>query len=188
MALIAAMRRTRGRVPAAVCGGALGALLLATGAGLSAMDAVPGAQAQERSLVGRAAPAIAAKDFDGQVVRLREYRGKVVLLNFWASWCGPCKVEMPTFARWQKQYGGRLQVLGVSMDDDAGAAKAAAGKLGIDYPVVMGTAAMGNSYGGVYGLPVSFVIDAEGRIRAEYDGGNHVKEIQAEITRLLARR
>jgi len=179
--LRAGFGRARRRASSAVCGVVLGALLLAAGPARSAQ-----AQEQARSVVGRAAPAFALKDLHGQVERLSEYRGKVVLLNFWASWCGPCQVEMPTFARWQSQYGGKLQVVGVSMDDDASAAEAVVRKLKIDYPVVMGTAGMGNRYGGVYGLPVSFVIDAEGRVRAEYEGGNHVNEIKAEIAHLLA--
>lgn len=167
-----------------VCGVACGLLL----SGLLAAGMTGPARAQEaaHSVVGRVAPAFAVKDFSGRMVSLRRYRGKVVLLNFWASWCGPCELEMPAFEQWQTKYGGKLQVLGVSMDDDASAAKAAVRKLKVNYPVVMGTSELGNRYGGVYGLPVSFVIDAEGRVRAEYQGGEHVKAIQAEIERLLA--
>jgi len=169
------------RVWGAVCAVALGAWMLAAGAASPAQSQDTG-----RSVVGRAAPAFALKDFGGRVVRLSQYRGKVVLLNFWASWCGPCQLEIPAFEKWQTQYGGRLQVVGVSMDDNAAKATAAARKLKVNYPVVMGSAELGNRYGGIYGLPASFVIDAEGHVRAEYQGGEHVKEIQAEIERLLA--
>lgn len=93
---------------------------------------------------------------------------------------------MPTFAQWQSQYHGRLQVIGVNMDDELPKAEAVARKLKVNYPLVTGTDPMGNAYGGIDGLPVTFVIDAHGRIRAEYKGGNHVHEIQAEIAHLLA--
>lgn len=144
------------------------------------------AQDQPHSLVGHPAPAFALKDFQNKTIHLSQYRGKVVLLNFWASWCAPCQAEMPTFAQWQSQYHGKLQVIGVNMDDEMPKAQAVAGKLKVNYPLVVGTAHMGQAYGGIYGLPVTFLIDAHGRIRAEYQGGNHVKQIQAEIQRLLS--
>lgn len=144
------------------------------------------AQDQPHSMMGRVAPAFMLKDFQQQTVRLSQYRGKVVLLNFWASWCAPCQAEMPAFAQWQNEYHGKLQVIGVNMDDQLPKAEAVARKLKINYPLVTGTAHMASQYGGIYGLPVSFVIDAHGRIRAEYQGGNHVSEIHAEIARLLA--
>jgi peroxiredoxin len=181
MTRFAGFGRARRQVSSTVCGVVLGALLLAAGATISTQ-----AQEHPRGVVGQPAPAFALKDFQHRMIRLSQYRGKVVLLNFWASWCAPCLLEMPRFAQWQSQYHGKLQVVGVSMDDDVSKAEAAARKLKINYPVVMGTAEMGNRYGGVYGMPVSFVIDAEGRVRAEYQGGNHVKEIQAEIEHLLA--
>ena len=144
------------------------------------------AQDGPHNLVGHRAPAFLLQDFQHKPVRLAQYRGKVVLLNFWASWCGPCEEEMPAFAQWQSDFHGRLQVLGVNMDDDLAKANAAAGKLKVTYPLLVGGAHIGNAYGGIYGLPVSFVIDQRGVIRAEYQGGNHVQEIHAEIARLLA--
>lgn len=174
-----AVSRTRLRSLAA--GVALGAFLLAAGA-------VPAAHAQNapHNMTGHLAPAFALKDFQNHIVHLSQYRGKVVLLNFWASWCAPCQAEMPTFVQWQNQYHGKLQVIGVNMDDETPKAEAVARKLKINYPLVVGTAKLGNTYGGIYGLPVSVVIDAHGRIRGEYQGGNHVTEIHAEIEHLLA--
>lgn len=162
-------------------GFALGALLL-----LSTEVAPARAQDQPHSMVGHPAPAFALKDFQHKTILLSHYRGKVVLLNFWASWCAPCQAEMPTFAQWQVQYHGRLQVIGVNMDDEMPKAEAVARKLKVNYPLVIGTAHMGEAYGGIYGLPVSLLIGTHGRIRAEYQGGNHVTQIQAEIHRLLA--
>jgi cytochrome c biogenesis protein CcmG/thiol:disulfide interchange protein DsbE len=169
--------RIRRRCAAAfVCG-----LALALAFGLPAR-----AQDQSHTLVGHRAPALALKDFQQRTMRLAQYRGKVVLLNFWASWCAPCEQEMPAFAQWQTEFHGRLQVLGVNMDDDRGKATAAAGKLKVNYPLLVGSAHIGDAYGGIYGLPVSFVIDQRGVVRAEYQGGNHVQAIHAEIARLLA--
>jgi thiol-disulfide isomerase/thioredoxin len=141
---------------------------------------------QKHSMVGRTAPAFALQNFHHQTVSLSQYRGKVVLLNFWASWCAPCQAEMPTFAQWQTQYHGKLQVIGVNMDDELSKAELVAQKLKVNYPLVIGTARMGEAFGGVYGLPVTFLIDVHGRIRAEYQGGNHVSQIHTEIEHLLA--
>jgi thiol-disulfide isomerase/thioredoxin len=163
-----------------VAGIALSSLLLLTTAVVPAH-----AQNHPQSLVGHPAPAFTLKDFQHKTVQLSQFRGKVILLNFWASWCAPCQAEMPTFARWQNQYHGKLQVIGVNMDDEMPKAEAVARKLKVNYPLVVGTAHMGESYGGIYGLPVTFLIDARGHIRAEYQGGNHVSQIHAEINRLL---
>lgn len=164
-----------------------GLSILVLGALLLAGAAVRPARAQDapRSLVGHPAPAIALKDFQHKTIHLSQYHGKVVLLNFWASWCAPCQAEMPTFAKWQNQYHGKLQVIGVNMDDELPKAQAVARKLKVNYPLVIGTAKMGEAYGGIYGLPVTFVIDAHGRIRGQYEGGNHVSQIHAEIQHLL---
>lgn len=174
--------RTRGVFPlaklAAIC---VGALFLLTCSALN-----PAQAQQSKKLIGHPAPPFALQDFHHKTIHLAQYRGRVVLLNFWASWCAPCQAEMPTFAQWQTQYRGRLQVIGVNMDDEMPKAQAVAAKLKVNYPLVIGTAHMGEAFGGIYGLPVTFLIDAHGRIRAEYQGGNHVKQIHAEIETLLA--
>ena len=161
--------------------------VLALGAFFIATAATPSTYAQDHShnLIGHPAPAFTLQDFQHKTIRLSQYRGKVVLLNFWASWCAPCQAEMPAFAQWQTQYHGRLQVIGVNMDDEMPKAEAAARKLKVNYPLVVGTAHMAEAFGGIYGLPVTFLIDAHGRIRGEYQGGNHVSQIHAEIERLL---
>ncbi|MGC8550748.1 MAG: TlpA family protein disulfide reductase [Acidobacteriaceae bacterium] len=160
---------------------ALGILLLSVAAFTPAR-----AQDGPHKLVGHLAPAFALKNFQQKTIHLSQFRGKVILLNFWASWCAPCQAEMPTFAQWQSQYHGKLQVIGVNMDDEMPKAEAVARKLKVNYPLVVGTAHMGEAYGGIYGLPVTFLIDAHGRIRAEYQGGNHVSQIHSEIQNLLA--
>ncbi len=146
------------------------------------------AQQTAHSLVGHVAPRFQLTGLNGKPVSLAAYKGKVVLLNFWASWCAPCQAEMPAFEQWQHAYGpGKFQVLGVSMDDGAAQAAAAVKKLRVTYPIAVGNAHLGELYGGIYGLPVTFLIDRQGRIRAQYAGGNDQKAIHTEIEHLLAR-
>ena len=139
------------------------------------------------SLLDKNAPEFARTGLDGGEVDLASYRGKVVLLNFWATWCAPCQVEMPVFASWQRQYGPRgLQVIGISMDDHAGPVRRLAARMKIDYPIVMGDAKLGERYGGVLGLPLTYLIDRKGVVRAEFQGESDLKAMEARLTALLA--
>jgi cytochrome c biogenesis protein CcmG/thiol:disulfide interchange protein DsbE len=136
-------------------------------------------------LVNRPAPAFTRKDLDGRPITLAKYRGKVVLLNFWATWCGPCLVEMPQFAQWQRERPN-LEVIGVSMDDAPGPVLRARRKFGLPYPVVMGDAKLGRLYGGVYGLPVTLLIDKQGIVRARHRGAENLPQLHAEMLHLLS--
>ncbi len=160
----------------------LAALLLACGP----------ASAQARSpqaLVHKPAPAFVRRDLNGQQLSLARLRGKVVLLNFWATWCGPCLTEMPEFMAWQRQFAAQgFQVVGISMDDDAAAARKLATKLKVDYPIAMGDPDLGRHYGGVLGLPLTFLIDRKGEVRAVYQGVSNLNAIQTEIRTLLIER
>ncbi len=139
-----------------------------------------------QSLLNHKAPGFTRRAFDGHVLSLASFRGKVVLLNFWATWCAPCQAEMPTFARWQQQYGPQgLQVIGISMDDEAAPARKLVQKLRIDYPIAMGDAPLGEKYGGVLGLPVTYLIDRTGTVRAEFQGGSDLGKIETELKMLL---
>lgn len=141
------------------------------------------------SLVGHRAPRIARADLHGAPVSLASLRGKVVLLNFWATWCAPCKVEMPRFVAWQKQYGpGGLQIVGVSIDDSAQPAREFVDQMHLDYPVVMGDAKLGQQYGGVLGVPVTFLIDRQGIVRARIDGETDLNALEAKIQGMLSGR
>ena len=138
-----------------------------------------------------AAPSHFAPDFtlpqlDGQDLRLSSYRGRVVLLDFWASWCEPCRVETPHLMELQQKYGDRgLEIIGVSMDDTPDPARTFFQQFHINYPVVMGNAKIGELYGGVLGLPIAFLIDRDGRISAKHIGATDPAVFDKEIAILL---
>lgn len=139
-------------------------------------------------LLHHQAPRFVRKDLNRRVVDLKAFRGKVVLLNFWATWCAPCLTEMPRFVEWQRRYGDRgLQVIGISMDDESGPVTKVSTKLHLNYPVAMGDEQIGELYGGVLGLPVSFLIDRDGEIAAVYRGEASLDEIESQIQSLLDR-
>ena len=130
---------------------------------------------------GDTAPGFSRPAFGGKQLQLADYRGKLVVLNFWASWCGPCLKEMPTFVTWQRDYGPRgLQVIGISMDDDIASAERLLARRPVSYPVVWGDAALGNKFGGVLGLPLTYLIDEKGKILGRYQGGT-LTELEARI-------
>jgi cytochrome c biogenesis protein CcmG/thiol:disulfide interchange protein DsbE len=132
------------------------------------------------------APGFSRHDLDHRNVNLSAYRGKVVLLNFWATWCAPCLTEIPRFAEWQQKYGGRgLQVIGISMDDDEAPVHAAYKKYKLNYPVLMGDEQLGELYGGVLGLPVTFLIDRNGKIRFKHEGAANLNILGREVKALL---
>jgi peroxiredoxin len=136
----------------------------------------------------RMAPDFTRTDLDGKSLNLRKYRGKVVLLNFWATWCGPCLIEIPTFTAWQNTYRtAGLQVVGISMDDDAAPVKRMYQKDRLNYPVAMGDAELGELFGGVLGLPLTYLIDPDGRIVGRYQGEPDLKQLEARIKSLLPR-
>jgi len=132
------------------------------------------------------APSFALTDLHGQKIELTAYRGHVVLLDFWATWCAPCRSEIPRLIDLQTKYRARgLRVIGISLDDDPAAVRAFDQEFKMNYPVVIGDAALAARYGRILGLPVMFVIDQDGRIRARYDGETDMRAIERAIAPLL---
>ena len=123
-------------------------------------------------LMGNLAPDFKLPALDGKYLELSDLRGKAVLLNFWATYCDPCKVEMPWFAELQKEYGPQgFQVVGVAMDD-ASAEEIAkfTREMGVNYPILKGKDSVADSYGGVSVLPTTFFLDRDGKVIAREFG------------------
>jgi peroxiredoxin len=140
------------------------------------------------SLIGKPAPAFALKDITGAPLTLADYRGKVVLIDFWATWCVPCREEIPHFVQLQTKYARRgFSVIGISMDDAPEPVPPFARKYGMNYPVALGSATLAERYGGVLGLPVAFVVDRDGRIRYRYDGVTSAQTFETAVVTLLAK-
>jgi peroxiredoxin len=126
-------------------------------------------------------------DSNGAKVTLASLKGKVVLLNFWATWCGPCQVEIPWFIEFNKTYKARgLAVVGVSMDEDGWkSVKPYLATKKIDYPIVVGTEDVAKAYGGVDSLPSTFIIDRDGKIAFSHSGLVGKDTYETEIRSLL---
>ncbi len=133
------------------------------------------------------APDFALKDAGGKLVHLADYRGKVVILDFWATWCGPCTIEIPWFTEFQRKYKDRgFEVLGVSMDEDGWKAITPfVARKKMNYRVVLGDDKTGDLYGGLEALPTTFVIDRNGRIAAVHVGLADKKDFEDAIETLL---
>ena len=132
------------------------------------------------------APDFKVDDLDGKPLSLSGSRGKVVLLNFWATWCGPCRAEIPDLIELQKKYGDHLQIIGLDVDDDDVAeVKKFVAENGINYPVGMATNEIRIQYGGVAALPTSFVLDDQGRVVQKHEGLRNPLLYEFEIRSLI---
>lgn len=149
---------------------AIVAVMLFTGIRMARDNRVKGPA--KGQLIGNLAPDFELAALDGKNLKLSDLRGKAVLLNFWATYCGPCKVEMPWFVELQKEYGPQgLQILGVAMDEASPEDIAKfAGELGVNYPILIGKESVGQSYGGVGVLPTTFFLDRDGKLIAREFG------------------
>lgn len=128
------------------------------------------------------------EDASGQKLKLSDLRGKVVLLNFWATWCGPCKIEIPWFVEMEREFKDQgFAVVGVSMDEDGwDAVKPFMADMKVNYRMVLGTEEMAQLYGSVQSLPTSFVIDRNGKVASVHVGIVSRNVFEEEIRALLA--
>jgi thiol-disulfide isomerase/thioredoxin len=148
-------------------------------------------QAEASQMLGKPAPNFTLATLDGKKVSLSDYKGRPVLVNFWATWCGPCKVEMPWFEEFNKQYAGQgFVILGLADDVDAGkdAIAKVAQKTGVTYPILLTDGKVQKSYapGGMDYLPMSFYVDRNGVIVEETAGLGGKDEIEAHIKKTIA--
>src|SRR3954471_1119552 len=130
------------------------------------------------------APKLVIQDLSGKNTSTDEYKGKVVLVNFWATWCPPCRAEVPELIKLQEQHRDQLQIIGISEDDDADTVHDFIKKNGINYPVVMATPELIQAYGGVAALPTTFVVDPEGRVVQRHLGMLNAELSDMEIRSL----
>ena len=154
---------------------------------LSAVALISGATESAASEKKIPAPDWQLTDVDGKPVKLSDFRGKVVVLNFWATWCPPCRAEIPGFIEIQKKYADQgFSMIGVSLDREGpSVVKPFIAKFGMNYPVVMGNERVASDYGGITAIPTTFVIDRQGNIVAGYQGLTDQGTFESVITKLL---
>jgi thiol-disulfide isomerase/thioredoxin len=131
------------------------------------------------------APDFKLTALDGKPITLAALQGKVVLLNFWATWCGPCRAEIPDLVALQERYQGRLQIIGLNVDDEEADIKQYVQETGINYPVAMTSNEVRIQFGGIPALPTSFVLDTEGRVVQKHVGLWNPAVYETEIRALL---
>jgi peroxiredoxin len=136
----------------------------------------------------KVAPDFSLQSLDRKTVRLSDFRGKAVLLNFWATYCVPCRTEMPWYVEMQNQYAAEgLQVLGVAMDDASPTdIRKFANDLGVNYPILVGEGSVVNAYGGLPFLPSTFYIGRDGKLVDKVFGLKTRNEIEEDIMKALA--
>lgn len=158
------------------------------GASLAALLMIFGAPSLVAAVEpGAAAPSWELRDVDGKTVKLSDFKDKVVVLDFWATWCPPCRKEIPGFVALQKQYGkDGLAIVGISLDQDGAAkVKKFIKANGMNYPVVMGNEDLSRDYGSIRAIPTTFVIDRAGKIVSKHVGYEDQAVFEKEIKPLL---
>ncbi|PJB96160.1 MAG: TlpA family protein disulfide reductase [Nitrospirae bacterium CG_4_9_14_0_8_um_filter_70_14] len=162
---------------------ALLAVVLLVGA-CQAQPAPPAASGQTEPV---AVPSLELTDLDGHPVSLAALKGKVVIIDFWATWCPPCREAIPDLIDLKKQYGGQgLEVVGISLDDNAERILPRfVHDFGINYPVVIGSEEVAAAFGGILGLPTTFIVDRAGMVRSHFMGYIDRQRMEAAVTGLL---
>ena len=135
------------------------------------------------------APSLALKDLKGNTVKLSRYKGKVVLVNFWATWCAPCAAEVPGLVKWQNEYKDELQIVGITYPPTSLAkVRRFIRDQGINYPILLGSKATKRLFEPSDNLPITVIIDREGNIGDRIDGVIFVDEFEAKIKPLTKQR
>jgi peroxiredoxin len=170
---------------------AMGSVALALGLLWAASDlAAPHEEdeATDADMVGKPAPLnYTVKNMNGESVHLASYKGKIILLNFWATWCPPCKVEIPDLIALQNEYKDDIVVLGFSVDDTADQLKPFADEYQMNYQVLVGLGHenIQEAYGPMWGIPVTIIIDRDGTVAKKQSGIRSKEQIEREIKALL---
>jgi thiol-disulfide isomerase/thioredoxin len=160
----------------------------ASGPDYAAAAAANAGEPDDAAVEGKPAPLqFTLKDMNGVDVKLASFKGKIILLNFWATWCGPCRSEIPSLVDLQKQYSKDLVVLGVSVDDPIEKLKPYATEMKMNYPVLVGNGRedVQDAYGPLWGIPVSVFIDRDGKIAKKHSGIASHEQFEQEIKALL---
>ena len=155
----------------------------------AAQDGEEPSEEEGSRMKGKTAPGFTLISLDGKKVSLGDYKGRPVLVNFWATWCGPCKVEMPWFEELRKQYAGQgFEILGLADDVDAGKDVIAktAHQLGVTYPILLTDGKVQKAYGGLDVLPMSFYVDRNGTVVEVTAGLGSKDELEANIKKTIA--
>ena len=151
-----------------------------------------GAHRMESNAAGKPEPDLKLKTVDGKDVSLADYKGKVVFVNFWATWCDPCRVEIPWLIAMQNKYGPKgFTVVGIAMDEEGKSAVAPfldkerfdvdGQKLPMNYPILLGTGEAADKFGGILGYPSSFLISRDGKIVTKFQGLKSEDELTKAI-------
>lgn len=165
------------------------AAMLYTGAYRSRQARGGGASgALQGNAIGKPAPDFELETLDGKKVKLSDFRGKAVVLNFWATWCQPCKIEMPWFIEFQNKYRGEgVEIVGVAMEDtDRKDIEKFLKEMGVNYLILLGKESVGEQYGGILGLPTTFYIGRDGTIVEQHAGLISKSEIEEHIKKASA--
>jgi len=170
--------------------------LLAAGVGLYLRSHNSGSEQAAASIaltppdrwVGRTAPEFSLRSLDDRLVHLSDFRGRVTLVNFWATWCAPCRVEMPSLVNLRAKYRDRgFEVIGISNDDnDRRKVEDFVKEMNADYPILLKDGSVDDAYGGTRFLPQSFIVGRNGKVIAHIVGMRSKDELQAEIEHALS--
>ena len=159
------------------------AAMLYTGAYRSRKARIEANNGLQGNVVGQMAPDFELETLDGRKVKLSDLRGKAVVLNFWATWCQPCKIEMPWFIEFENRYKGQgVEIVGIAMEDTKKEeVEKFLKEMQVNYLILLGTETVGEQYGGVLGLPTTFYIGRDGKIVKQHAGLISKDDIEANI-------